>query len=102
MAYQIVLPDDTAIQIDGFINEHCASHADVMATADLLDSEMKKLATNPTLGAQQVGTPFGARRVHRFTIIAGETHRTVEFMYAVNQKRECIVFSGFEEVRIGL
>ena len=98
MAFEIVLPPDTQNEVDEFIARRCSSRDQESAVVGALDEELGKLAANPTLGAVPIGTPFETRRIHRFTILVGDTVRTVEFIYSVRKEAERLVISGFREV----
>ena len=97
MAYEQVLPSDTANEITDFIENRYVGAASQMAAADAIEGEMSKIAANPTLGAPVYGGPFESRRIHRFTIEVADSTRTVELIYKVSP-RPSVVFSGFREV----
>ena len=97
MAYEPILPNDTANEITEFIQDRYVGAASQMAAADAIESEIAKVVANPSLGAPVYGGPFESRRIHRFTIEVTETTRTVEFAYKINPGQS-VVFSGFREV----
>ncbi|HEV8381200.1 MAG TPA: hypothetical protein VGQ29_06440 [Gemmatimonadales bacterium] len=98
MAYEQVLPPDTANEIRDFVIERYVGAASQMAAADAIEREMGKVASNPTLGAAVPGGPFESRRIHRFSVVVANQARTAELAYRVNQKSETVVFSGFREI----
>lgn len=98
MAYEQVLPNDTANQIADFIQERYVGAASMMAAAEAIEREMTTIAANPFLGTPIYGGPYESRRIHRFVAASGDVTHTVEFAYWINPRRPVVVFSGFREV----
>ena len=97
MAYEPVLPPDTANEITEFIRNRYVGQASEMAAADAIEREIQKITANPALGVPGYGGPFESRRIYQFNVQVGDSIRTVELVYRVTT-RPSVVFSGFREV----